>query len=108
MSESKYFWRQTTKSDWSGDYRYDNHYGLFDARGNGVGHAHLHPDGRWRWQINNIDGVHYREGVSDTLDDVRAAIEKLCPSTEHAKVVHAGRAKPISERPDSSFTRYSR
>jgi hypothetical protein len=51
-----YEWRQTTKSDWSGEYKYDNHYGLYAPSGDAVGSAHLYPDGRWRWQIYKIGG----------------------------------------------------
>jgi hypothetical protein len=104
-----YVWRQSTKSDWSGTYKFDNSYGLYDANGSSVGTAILYPDGRWRWTINNIDNIPYREGIADTLEDVIAAVAKICPSTQEAKVVHAGhRAKPMSEHPDASFTRYSR
>lgn len=89
---------QTTKSDWSGVYKFDNHYGLFDKFGSCVGTAHQHPDGRWRWQLDRIDQIVHQEGISETFDDVRKAVGEICPSTTGATVVHAGhRVQPVSE-----------
>lgn len=108
-SGRNYEWRMSVHGDWSGRYYNDASYGLYDPNGSCTGTAMKHPHGQWSWRINNVDGHYYKSGSAPTIEDVVRDVGDIFPTLKGVKIVGAGHgARPISERPDSSFTRYSR